>query len=74
MIGPKEQARRAMREATASGVQPTRVPSPQLRAIVATHEAKPIKKRAKRGTFDRTVYQRDLMRKRRAKKPAGSET
>ena len=37
----------------------------QLRALrEAKHEKK--RKRAPRGTFDRTAYQRDLMRRRRA--------
>ena len=34
----------------------------------------PKPKRAPKGSFDRTAYQRELMRKRRAKEPQGGES
>lgn len=40
-------------------------PRPLKSEIVGSSPAVPAKKRAPRGSFDRTAYQRELMRKRR---------
>lgn len=52
---PREQALAIVAEASESVVA-------ELREMLAT----PKRKRAPNGTFDRTAYQRELMRKRRA--------
>lgn len=46
---------------------PAQVPSTVLAGIASgPREPKPRRRRAPKGTFDRTAYQRELMRKRRA--------